>query len=71
MRQPACKQLYAYWDRLRNGRAAPRRFEIEPARIPTLLPDGPPAKAPRESAEIVLCRRRFRVLEGGLNEGRD
>ncbi len=35
-------------------------------------PDGPPAHAERESAEIVrLSPRRFRVLDGGLAEGRD
>ncbi len=35
-------------------------------------PDGPPEPAPRESAEIVhLSPRRFRVLEGGLSEGRE
>ncbi len=39
MQQPTSWQLYAYWDRVRNGRVAPRRFEIEPARIPTLLPE--------------------------------
>jgi hypothetical protein len=39
MQQPTSRQLYAYWDRVRNGRVAPRRFEIEPARIPGLLPE--------------------------------
>ena len=39
MQQPTSRQLYAYWDRVRNGRVAPRRFEIEPARIPALLPE--------------------------------
>ncbi len=39
MQQPTSRQLYAYWDRLRNGRVAPRRFEIEPAKIATLLPE--------------------------------
>jgi len=37
MQQPTSRQLYAYWDGIRNGRIAPRRFEIEPARIPNLL----------------------------------
>ncbi|MHA1517659.1 MAG: PAS domain-containing protein [Alphaproteobacteria bacterium] len=31
MRQPTSNQLFAYWDHLRNGRIAPRRFDIEPA----------------------------------------
>jgi len=39
MQQPTSRQLYAYWDGIRNGRIAPRRFEIEPARIASLLPE--------------------------------
>jgi hypothetical protein len=39
MQQSTTKQLYAYWDRVRNGRLAPRRFEIEPASIAPLLPE--------------------------------
>jgi len=39
MQQSTSQQLYAYWDRVRNGRAAPRRFEIEPAEISALLPE--------------------------------
>ncbi len=39
MQQPTSRQLYAYWDRVRNGRLAPRRCEIEPAKISTLLPE--------------------------------
>src|SRR5262245_51420396 len=39
MQQPTIRQLYAYWDEIRNGRLAPRRFEIEPARIAALLPE--------------------------------
>jgi len=37
--QSTSQQLYAYWDRLRNGRAAPHRVEIDPARISALLPE--------------------------------
>lgn len=37
MQQATTRQLYAYWDAIRNGRIAPRRFEIEPARITSLL----------------------------------
>jgi hypothetical protein len=33
MQQSTSKQLYAYWDRVRNGRIAPRRFEIVPVRV--------------------------------------
>ncbi len=39
MQQPTSRQLYAYWDRVRNGRIAPRRFEIEPAKIAAYLPE--------------------------------
>ena len=39
MQQPTSRQLYAYWDRVRNGRVAPRRLEIEPAQIASLLPE--------------------------------
>ena len=39
MQQSTSRQLYAYWDRVRNGRLAPLRFEIEPARIASLLPE--------------------------------
>jgi hypothetical protein len=38
MQQPTSRQLYAYWDAVRNGRIAPRRSEIEPAKIASLLP---------------------------------
>lgn len=31
--------LYAYWNEVRSGRLAPRRFEIEPARIASILAD--------------------------------
>lgn len=39
MQQRTNRQLYAYWDGVRKGRAAPRRFEIEPAKIAPLLPE--------------------------------
>lgn len=37
MQQQTVRQLYAYWDTIRNGRIAPRRAEIEPSRIAGLL----------------------------------
>jgi len=37
MQQPTSRQLYAYWDGLRNGRIAPRRFEVDPSRIASIL----------------------------------
>lgn len=39
MKHPSVRALHAYWDRLRKGRAAPERAEIEPAEIGRLLGD--------------------------------
>jgi hypothetical protein len=39
MRQSATRELFAYWDRLRKGRAAPERAEIDPAAIRNVLAD--------------------------------
>lgn len=39
MKNPATRALYAYWDRLRAGRPAPDRSEIDPGAIRTLLGD--------------------------------
>lgn len=39
MKQDGSIALFQYWNRLRDGRPAPRRTEIEPADIKTLLAD--------------------------------
>lgn len=39
MRQNGSIELFQYWNRLRNGRPAPQRTEIEPADIKSLLAD--------------------------------
>lgn len=39
IRQPTTKALFDYWNTVRQGRRAPRRFEIEPAKIAGLLPE--------------------------------
>ncbi len=39
MRQRTSLLLYNYWNDVRNGRLAPQRFEIEPAKIAPLLPE--------------------------------
>ena len=39
MKHPSARALHAYWDRLRAGRAAPERAEIDPADIGRLLGD--------------------------------
>lgn len=36
--QPASKLLFDYWNALRAGRAVPRRREVDPAALRTLLP---------------------------------
>lgn len=37
MKSEKTQKLFLYWDRLRNGRVAPRRSDIEPADIKSLL----------------------------------
>ncbi|HWB44158.1 MAG TPA: PAS domain-containing protein [Hyphomicrobiaceae bacterium] len=39
MKHRTTQILYAYWNEVRAGRIAPRRLEIEPARIAGILPD--------------------------------
>jgi hypothetical protein len=39
MRQDGSVQLFQYWNQLRDGRPAPRRTEVEPADIKSLLAD--------------------------------
>jgi hypothetical protein len=39
MKHPASRALHAYWDRLRKGRAAPERGDLDPSAIRSLLGD--------------------------------
>jgi hypothetical protein len=39
MKVKTSQHLFAYWNELRAGRLAPRRFEVEPAAIAAILPD--------------------------------
>jgi len=39
MQNTTSQILYKYWNDVRGGRMAPRRFEIEPARFATILPE--------------------------------
>jgi hypothetical protein len=39
MKQRTSQILYAYWNEVRGERVAPHRFEIEPARIVSVLPE--------------------------------
>jgi hypothetical protein len=39
MKHKISHSLYSYWNEIRGERIAPRRFEIEPSRIASILPD--------------------------------
>ena len=39
MREVISQTLYGYWNDIRAGRLAPKRFEIEPSQIASMLPD--------------------------------
>ena len=39
MQHKSSKRIYDYWNKVRDGRFAPNRFEIEPVMISDLLPD--------------------------------
>ena len=39
MKQKTSQILYSYWNEVRGERVAPHRFEIEPARIVSILPE--------------------------------
>lgn len=39
MKNRTSEILYTYWNEVRGDRIAPRRFEIEPARLASVLPD--------------------------------
>jgi len=39
MRQKATRELFAYWDKLRRGRPAPERVEVDPAAVRHILAD--------------------------------
>lgn len=70
MQHSTSRQLHAYWERVRDGRVAPRRFEIEPAKIASLLPDtfiaecdGPAFRF--RLAGTKICEQFGRELRGG------
>ncbi len=39
MKHASSQFLFGYWNEIRNGRLAPKRFEIEPGRMGSVLPD--------------------------------
>lgn len=60
MRQPTTQGLYQYWNTVRNGRAAPRRYEIEPSQIvpflsETLIMDEPAGVCRIRVAGLQVC----------------
>jgi hypothetical protein len=70
MRQKVSIELFQYWDRLRDGRPAPKRTEIEPADIKSLLADtfilqkGALGDAVFRLAGTTLCAAFGRELKG-------
>ena len=55
MRQPTTQGLYQYWNIVRNGRLAPRRYEIEPSQIVPYLSETMIMDAPTESCRIRVA----------------
>jgi hypothetical protein len=64
MRQQVTKELFAYWDGLRNGRPAPDRSEIDPSAIRHLLADSFIIEIDPEQREfpLRLCGARLNSL---------
>lgn len=62
MQNTTSQILYKYWNEIRSGRMAPRRFEIEPARFAAILPE----------TFVVECERgdepRFRLAGTRVTE---
>ena len=62
MQNTTSQILYKYWNEIRGGRMAPRRFEIEPARFAAILPE----------TFVVECERgdepRFRLAGTRVTE---
>ena len=77
MKHLASQHLYAYWNTLRAGRAAPERSDIDPARIRSVLADtlmveieqGASSAAPR-ACTIRLSGTRVNALFAGEIKGR-
>ena len=70
MRHKTTQALYTYWNDVRNGRMAPRRFEIEPASMGDALPDTfilertDAATFPFRLAGTRMCERFKREFRG-------
>ena len=68
MRNRASVELFRYWNRLRNGRAAPRRSEVKSTDISSALPDTFILEVAKEAifhlAGTRLCATYGRELTG-------
>ncbi len=65
MKQAVSRELYEYWDRLRAGRAAPERSQVDPAQIRGVLADTFLLEVDRErSFPIRLIGTRTSALFG-------
>ena len=64
MKHPVTRELYEYWDRLRAGRAAPERADVDPAMIRAILADTFILEADAESSHPQMP---FRLSGTRLN----
>ena len=70
MRQTASEILFAYWNELRAGSSAPRRVDIEPSRISSILPQTfivehhPTARYRFRLAGTRICEHHGQELRG-------
>jgi hypothetical protein len=75
MKHPSSLELYAYWNQLRGGRAAPERGDIDPAEIRAVLADTlmievDQSPASRTAFPIRLAGTRVNALFGTDLKGR-
>jgi hypothetical protein len=59
MRHPTIRAIYAYWNDIRAGRAAPNRTEINPVRLGSALPDVFMLDAPEKGSSFRLVGSRI------------
>jgi len=70
MKHPSSRALYAYWDTLRAGRAAPERSELDPGAIRAILGDvmilegGGPHRYAVRLAGTRICSLMGREIRG-------
>jgi hypothetical protein len=71
MKHMTSRELYAYWNRVRRGRPAPRRNDIEPSDIRRILADtfilevGDRDRLPIRLAGTRMCGLYCREIKGG------